>query len=113
MTGSRGEGPPSDDDATVESKVPGRRRQAPLHMPSTARVWLDHHGHLFEAPADARTCRDSQGRSRTHRLWRPEDLEVLVPRTVCGQRAGAIPGEGDVDCLECLAVEQSTAMPRP
>jgi hypothetical protein len=71
----------------------------------TTRIWLDSHGHIFEAPADAHTCRDYEGRPLTHRLWHPNDPNVLVPATVCGQHAGAIPGDDVVDCPDCLAIE--------
>lgn len=78
----------------------------------TTRIWLDRHGEVFEAPADARTCEDAEGRPRTHGLWKPEDPNVLVPLTLCGQPAGAIPGHGDIDCPDCLAVEQGSVSQR-
>jgi hypothetical protein len=76
----------------------------------TTRIWMDSHGQVFEAPADARTCHDAAGKPQTHYLWQPDDPHVLVPQTVCGQRAGTIPGSGDVDCPDCLATDETSAL---
>jgi hypothetical protein len=78
----------------------------------TTRIWLHHLGGLFEAPADAHTCHDVAGGPWVHYLLAPEDEEMLVPQTLCGQRAGAIPGDREVDCPDCLEVQQIQATPR-
>lgn len=76
------------------------------------RTWLDHLGGLFEAPADARTCYDISGGPQVHYLLAPEDERRLVPQTLCGQRAGAIPGDRDADCPNCLSVQRNQPVPR-
>jgi len=70
------------------------------------RTWLDHRGNTFLAPADATTCYDSTGKWRTHKLFDPRDSPALFQAiTHCGRRAGAIPGNAEVDCPDCLELE--------
>ncbi len=73
------------------------------------RTWILHNGEIFVAPADARTCHDATGKPLVHYLWIPQDAPILLPHTRCGQRAGAIPGDRDVNCADCLAIEQHEA----
>jgi hypothetical protein len=76
------------------------------------RGWLHHLGGLFEAPADVRICDDVAGSPRVHYLLAPEDERRLVPQTWCGRRAGAIPGDRDPDCSDCLEVQRNQAAAR-
>lgn len=69
------------------------------------RTWYDHAGQAFTAPADAKTCYDTTGAWRTHRLFAPDNPNMLQAITRCGRRAGAIPGGAEVDCPECLGTD--------
>lgn len=72
----------------------------PILPTGNRRVWYDENGEAFTAPAEAYTA---NGRldGRTHYLFAPYDPWMLQPLTLCGIRAGEIPGGGEVNCYEC------------
>jgi hypothetical protein len=64
--------------------------------------WFDHAGHIYEAPW-------VEGRQTTTRalvthyvFGEQSESPVAQAITLCGKRAGLIPGDVDVDCPECL-----------
>lgn len=66
------------------------------------RELYDHRGDIITVPANARTCFDTTGKWRTHRLFIGDSGHTHQALTHCGLRAGAIPGDETVDCPKCL-----------
>jgi hypothetical protein len=64
--------------------------------------YYDYEGNIILAPDDARTCYDGTGKWRTHRLFASDSSTTHQALTLCGRRAGAIPGGSDINCPECI-----------
>jgi hypothetical protein len=72
--------------------------------PAPERVWYDPNGNGVFAPADATTVYDTTGPWRTHRLFGAGNPAMLGIQTLCGLRGGRIPGDGEINCPECLDI---------
>jgi hypothetical protein len=49
----------------------------------------------------------------THRIMRPQPGQLIQAISRCGHRVHEVPGRGEIDCAECLALlaEEATADP--
>jgi hypothetical protein len=64
-------------------------------------MWrYDHVGNIVEFPDGTTTCGNRGG--YTHRLFAADKEGGLQAMTWCGRRASEFPGQGPIDCPECL-----------
>jgi hypothetical protein len=67
--------------------------------------WFDHKGNIIEAPwADTpRATTYGQYDQLTHWMFGEQhETAQFQALTLCGKRAGEIPGRGEVTCPECI-----------
>lgn len=66
--------------------------------------WFNHAGQVIEAPrTEGRQTTTIRLTRVTHYVFGSQsETAVAQAITLCGKRAGRIPGEPDVDCPECL-----------
>ena len=67
-------------------------------------TWFDHEGNLMTAPASDEPTGWGRYDQLTHRIVKPQPGRVVQAITKCGHRAHEVPGKGEVNCPECLAV---------
>lgn len=65
--------------------------------------WFDHKGNLMTAPASEEPTGFGLDRY-THRLMKPSAGQVIQAVSWCGRRILEVPGRGEVDCPECVAL---------
>ena len=66
--------------------------------------WLDHKGGLLgPGPVDNPTGWGEYDRL-THRIMRPQSGQLIQAVSWCGHRVQEVPGRGEIDCPECLAL---------
>lgn len=67
-------------------------------------TWYDHEGNLMTAPASDEPTGYGRYDQLTHRIVKPPIGQIVQAVTKCGHRAHEVPGRGDINCPECLAV---------
>lgn len=66
--------------------------------------WLDHQGGIISGPDDAEPTGWEKHANLTHRLMRPRPGQLIQAISWCGRRIHEVPGRGELDCPECLAL---------
>jgi hypothetical protein len=70
--------------------------------------WYDHVGNIMRAPVSDTPTGYGKYDQLTHRLMRPQYGQVIQATSWCGHRVHEVPGRGDVDCPECLEIQERT-----
>jgi hypothetical protein len=67
-------------------------------------TWYDHEGNLMSAPASDEPTGWGRFDRLTHRIRKSPPGQIVQAITKCGHRAHEVPGRGEVNCPECLAI---------
>jgi hypothetical protein len=66
--------------------------------------FLDHRGEMTgPAPVASPTGWEKYA-DVTHRIMRPQPGQLIQAISWCGHRVHEVPGHGEIDCAECLAI---------